>query len=97
MKYRQTEYNILRKGFETDTNDSFSKKMKVDMENNRMIMLADIIDYLEDNNIQYKQEGLNVRIKDFYIQPNMKVFFDSSSNKGYQYNYDKCIKLIQSR
>lgn len=96
MKYREQEYNILRKGFESDSNDSFSKVMKIDMESNRMNMLADVIDFLEENDIEYKQDNFNVVVKDFSIQPSMKVVFNGSK-KAYQYNYTKCINLIESR
>ena len=96
MIYNKQCYDNLRKGFPMDDDFSFSKTMKVDMENNRMEMLADVIDYLEENKIKYENVNYDVVFNDFTIQPNMKVFFNGSK-KGYQYNYQKCIDLINKR
>ena len=96
MKYTKQEYDLLRKGFPQDGTNSFSKNMKENMQSNRMSMLADVIDYLEESNTPYQQDGFNVVFNSFHITPDLKVFFNGF-RKGYQYNYEKVISLIKER
>lgn len=96
MKYRKADYDILREGFPSDKGCSFSRAMKDDMQNNRMDMFADVIDYLEENKIEYEQvkRTFNICIKkDFTLTPSMHVVFNTS-RKAYQYNYSGVIKRI---
>lgn len=94
MKYNKEYYNMLRKGIPLTEGCSFSKSMREDMQNNRMRMFTDVIDYLEENNIEYEQVSgtSDIRIKDdVTLSTNMRVVF-SISRKSYQYNYEKIIR-----
>jgi len=99
MEYRKVDYDILRRGFTSDEGYSFSRAMKDDMQNNRMDMFADVIDYLEENEIEYEQVKGNFNIyikKDFTLTSSMHVIFDTS-RKSYQYNYQKIIERINKQ
>lgn len=96
MKYDSKMYDILRQRTPVDSKENFSKFMREDMRDNRKSMLADIIDYLEKNKIQYSQNGFDVICMDMTISPNMKVVF-SGSVKSYQYNYLGLIERIETK
>lgn len=86
---------MLFQGYPPEDNESFSASFKRDMQNNRMHQFLEVINYLEKEGINYEQlkGGFDIKVKDFALQPNMKIKFDGSK-KLYQYNYDKVINRI---
>lgn len=95
MKYCKDSYEMLFQGYPPEDNESFSASFKRGMQNNRMHQFIEVIDYLEKEGVSYEQVkgSFDIKVKDFTLQPNMKIRFDVGG-KLYQYNYNKVIKRI---
>ena len=101
MRYDKELYDQLKGGHSYDNDESFSRNFKDNMRSNRETIFTQVIDYIEENNIEYKQDGSDIELFDFRLQPNMKAFFfyigKGYGRKGYQYNFEGLVKLIKKR